>query len=99
MDNPVAGEAAPRPVRCSGRSGESMLWAALFIAVLFLGGAQLVLIGVLGEYVGRIYGEAKRRPLYVVKERLGFPSPAAQSDAPQGAESERRRGRAGRLAD
>ena len=66
-------------------------WAALFIAVLFLGGAQLVLIGVLGEYVGRIYGEAKRRPLYVVKERLGFPSPVAQSPAPQGAESERRR--------
>ena len=66
-------------------------WAALFIAVLFLGGAQLVLIGVLGEYVGRIYGEAKRRPLYVVKERLGFPSPVAQPPAPQGTESERRR--------
>ena len=66
-------------------------WTALFIAVLFLGGAQLVLIGVLGEYVGRIYGEAKRRPLYVVKERLGFPSPVARSPASQGAESERRR--------
>jgi len=54
------------------------LWAALFIAVLFLGGAQLVLIGVLGEYVRRIYGEVKRRPLHVVKERLGFLSPVAQ---------------------
>ena len=48
-------------------------WAALFVAVLFLGGVQLMLIGVLGEYVGRIYGEVKRRPLYFVKERLGFP--------------------------
>ena len=49
-------------------------WAALFIAMLFLGGVQLVLIGVLGEYLGRIYAEVKRRPLYLVKERLGFAS-------------------------
>lgn len=48
--------------------------ALLFVAMLFLGGAQLVSIGVLGEYVARIYGEVKRRPLYFVKERLGFPS-------------------------
>ena len=37
MDNPVAGGGGPRPVRCSGRSGESILWAALFTAVLLLG--------------------------------------------------------------
>ena len=48
-------------------------WAALFIAIMFLGGVQLVLVGILGEYVGRIYGEVKRRPLYLVRERLGFP--------------------------
>lgn len=48
-------------------------WALLFIASLFLGGVQLLLIGVLGEYLGRIYMEVKRRPLYLVRERLGFP--------------------------
>ncbi len=46
-------------------------WATVLVAVLFLGGVQLATIGILGEYVGRIYGEAKRRPLYLVKERLG----------------------------
>lgn len=48
--------------------------AGLAIAVLVLGGAQLVAVGVLGEYLGRVYGEVQRRPLYVVKERLGFPA-------------------------
>lgn len=48
-------------------------WAGLLIAILFLGGTQLVVVGILGEYVGRIYGEAKRRPLYFVESKLGFP--------------------------
>ena len=48
-------------------------WASLFVAVLFMGGVQLVSLGILGEYLGRIYTEVKHRPLYVVQERLGFP--------------------------
>ena len=49
-------------------------WAMQSLVTLFLSGVQLVFIGVLGEYLGRIYGEVKRRPLYLVKERLGFAS-------------------------
>ena len=47
-------------------------WASLFVAVLFMGGVQLITIGIIGEYIGRIYGEVKHRPLYFVQERLGF---------------------------
>ncbi len=47
-------------------------YASLMVIVLFLGGVQLFTVGLLGEYVGRIYRESKRRPLYVVAERFGF---------------------------
>jgi len=47
-------------------------WTAMMIAVLFMGGVQLICVGILGEYVGRIYNEIKRRPLYIVDEYVGF---------------------------
>lgn len=46
-------------------------WASLMTSILFLGGVILVTIGIIGEYTGRIYDEVKRRPLYVVAERVG----------------------------
>ena len=47
-------------------------WASTLVVILFLGGAQLLMIGVVGEYLSRIYDEVKQRPLYVVEELRGF---------------------------
>jgi dolichol-phosphate mannosyltransferase len=46
--------------------------ATTLVSVLFMGGIQLIFLGIIGEYLGRIYNEVKRRPLYVVDEALGF---------------------------
>ena len=48
---------------------------SLLFVVLFIGGLQLLTLGVIGEYIGRIYDEVKRRPLYVVAERHNAPPP------------------------
>ena len=55
----------------------------------FLGGANMLMTGVLGVYVGRIYAEVKRRPLYVVDKTVGFEAAAARRDAGRGGDAER----------
>jgi glycosyltransferase involved in cell wall biosynthesis len=47
-------------------------WASVMSAVLLLGGVQLVTVGIIGEYIGRIFDEVKGRPYYVIERRLGF---------------------------
>ncbi len=47
-------------------------WASLMLTILFIGGVQLFVVGVLGEYIGRIYEEVKKRPLYIIQSKLGF---------------------------
>ncbi len=50
-------------------------FGSITIAVLLLGGIQLIAIGIIGEYVGRIYDEVKGRPLYLVRSRLNIAEP------------------------
>ena len=47
-------------------------WASILVAIIFLGGVQLITIGIIGQYIARIYDEVKDRPLYIVKETIGF---------------------------
>ena len=55
-------------------------WTSLMIAMLILGGAQLLLLGIFGEYLGRLYIESKRRPLFVVDRVLTHQTPARGDD-------------------
>lgn len=49
-------------------------WLSLMLVVLFVASAQFVMMGVLGEYIGRIYIESKRRPLFLIQEIIGRPA-------------------------
>jgi polyisoprenyl-phosphate glycosyltransferase len=60
-------------------------WLTIVLVTSFIGGIQLIVIGVVGEYVGRIYDEVKARPLYLVRELHGFdgvPLPRQQPQPP-----------------
>ncbi len=47
-------------------------WASLIVLIIFFNGIQMVILGIMGEYLGRNYLESKRRPLYIVEKKLGF---------------------------
>lgn len=51
-------------------------WTSLLVSVWFIGGAILLALGIMGEYVGKIYKEVKRRPRYFVEEESGMDAPA-----------------------
>jgi len=67
--------------------GEGLVpgWTSTIVAVLFLGGVQLLAIGILGEYIGRIYEEVQNRPLYLVRDTVNLPRQVA---APQALEND-----------
>jgi hypothetical protein len=57
-------------------------WSSLMVAVCIIGGTQLMTVGILGEYVGKIYEQSKDRPLYLVARTLNVgsskPEPASE---------------------
>jgi len=58
-------------------------WATIMVAVTFLGGVQLICLGILGEYIGRIFNEIKPRPMYVVEDLLNCEAPPASTESVQ----------------
>lgn len=58
-------------------------YPTLMVTVLFLAGIQLISLGVLGEYLGRVYEEVKGRPLFLVREEIGVTAPSATQRAPE----------------
>ncbi len=54
------------------RGVTDMGWASIMTAITFFAGVQLISLGIIGEYIGHIYEEAKDRPDYIIADRRGF---------------------------
>jgi polyisoprenyl-phosphate glycosyltransferase len=67
-----AGMLAVVVYKLAGGAGLIPGWTSLFVAALFLGGIQLMALGLLGEYIGRIHEEVKQRPMYLVRDRVNI---------------------------
>jgi polyisoprenyl-phosphate glycosyltransferase len=59
-------------------------WATIMVSVLFLGGIQLICLGIIGEYIGRIFNQVKRRPLYIIEEIYNSHSIVDNAQSPLG---------------
>ncbi len=57
-------------------------WTSLILSVWFFGGMQLLAIGMIGEYIGKIYKEVKQRPLYAIEKKAGFTVSPSQTSPP-----------------
>ena len=55
-------------------------WATIMVAMLFLGSVQLICLGILGEYLGRIFNEVKPRPMYIVEQMLDHDTTPERSE-------------------
>jgi polyisoprenyl-phosphate glycosyltransferase len=64
-------------------------WASTLAVIMFIGGVQLLMLGVIGEYLSRVYDEVRQRPLYIVRSRTGFFRDAGGSELTQGASASR----------
>ena len=69
LEDHVAGAAQSH----GGLAGRSIAgWTSLMLVVVVLGAVQMFVLGLMGEYIGRLYNEAKQRPLYIVQEEINF---------------------------
>jgi dolichol-phosphate mannosyltransferase len=59
-------------------------WASTLSVTLFIGGVQMLLMGVIGEYLGRVYDEVRQRPLYVIGSKVGWPEQDGTAPSPSG---------------
>jgi dolichol-phosphate mannosyltransferase len=65
-------------------------WASTIAIILFIGGVQLLMLGILGEYLSRVYDEVRQRPLYIVRGRVGLDEAEIQMPNEQGSTASRK---------